>query len=227
MSMNCLSQNISGQQLLDSAIAYHDPQGHWKSFNDTLFVTMEMPERPKRYSKITLNFPKVYFNLVAKQDTITTTYILKQGKCIITKQDSLIIAKQTTKPKRSHCETAELYKNYYSYLYGLPMKLKDTGTIISNNVEKKRFKGKDYLTLKVTYESNIGNDIWYFYFNPSTYAMEVYQFFKSDDNGNLIPNSGEYIILNDEKIVSGIKMPKNRAWYYNKNDSYLGTDILE
>ncbi|MDG1661471.1 MAG: DUF6503 family protein, partial [Winogradskyella sp.] len=31
----------------------------------------------------------------------------------------------------------------------------------------------------------------------------------------------------DEETVSGIKMPKIRAWYYNKDDKYLGTDTLE
>ena len=50
--------------------------------------------------------------------------------------------------------------------------------------------------------------------------MQVYQFFKDT------PGSGEYILLSDIETINGIKMPKNRAWYYNKDDRYLGTDIL-
>ena len=57
--------------------------------------------------------------------------------------------------------------------------------------------------------------------------MEIYQFYKTDDNGNLKPDSGEYILLSELKTISNIKMPKNRAWYYNKNDKYLATDILK
>jgi hypothetical protein len=57
--------------------------------------------------------------------------------------------------------------------------------------------------------------------------MEVYQFFKTDEHGKKITDSGEYIILSDEVITKGIKMPKIRAWYYNKDDKYLGTDILK
>jgi hypothetical protein len=66
----------------------------------------------------------------------------------------------------------------------------------------------------------------YYILAAKTYAMEVYQFFKIDDSGKEKPDSGEYILLSEEALVSGIKMPKVRAWYYNKDDAYLGTDTL-
>jgi len=106
------------------------------------------------------------------------------------------------------------------------MKLRDPGTNINHPVEKKEFQGKQYLVLKATYDAAVGSDIWYFYFDPETYAMEVYQFYKTDDNGQMIPNSGEYILLSEEATVSGIKMPKVRAWYYNQDHKYLATDTL-
>ena len=108
-----------------------------------------------------------------------------------------------------------------TYLYGLPMKLKDPGTILDPVVKRKKFKEKEYLVLKVTYEESVGKDTWYFYFNPLTFAMEVYQFFKDESK-----NDGEYILLNDEILVEGIKMPKNRSWYFNSNDKFLATDRL-
>lgn len=33
-------------------------------------------------------------------------------------------------------------------------------------------------------------------------------------------------MLTKEQKVNHIKMPKIRAWYYNKDDKYLGTDTL-
>ena len=129
--------------------------------------------------------------------------------------------------KKMTCDRANLYKNYYTYLYGLPMKLEDAGTNLNDNVEKKTFKGKEYLVLKVTYDEAVGSDVWYFYFNPETYALEIYQFFKTDENSKEKPDSGEYILLSEEAVVNGIKMPKIRAWYYNKDDKYLGTDTIE
>ena len=52
--------------------------------------------------------------------------------------------------------------------------------------------------------------------------MEIYQFYKDETKMD-----GEYIILSELETINGIKMPKKRAWYYNKNQQYLGTDILK
>jgi len=101
------------------------------------------------------------------------------------------------------------------------MKLKDEGTVIHQNVERKTFKGKNYLVLKATYYQEVGKDTWYFYFNLDNFALEVSQFFKEEKD------SGEYILLAELETINEIKMPKIRAWYYNKHDTYLGTDILE
>jgi len=216
------SQTITGNQLLEKAISYHDPKNNWSTFNDSLFITMEIPERVNRDSEIVINLPEEYFYVKAIRDTVTTEYILKKEECQIKLNDKTNLSDAIKKAHKLSCESANSYKDYYTYLYGLPMKLKDSGTIINENVERKIFKGKEYLVLKVTYDETVGNDTWYFYFNPETYAMEVYQFFHDE-----IKNDGEYILLTEEEIISDIKMPKSRAWYTNKEDKLLGTDILK
>jgi hypothetical protein len=215
-------QDLTGPQLLDKAIDYHDPNGNWETFSGMLKVTMETPNNSNRISQITIDLPKEYFHLVASKDSTQTTYTLNKKNCTTTITDSISNPNQ----RRTPCETARLYKNYYTYLYGLPMKLKDPGTIISEEVLKKKFKSKDYLVVKATYDEAVGSDVWYFYFDPETFAMEVYQFFKGNPDGSG-KDTGEYILLSEEVNINEIKMPKNRAWYYNKDDKYLGTDILK
>ena len=223
-SFSGFSQNPSSQELLDNAINYHDPNGNWEHFNDTFTVVMTMPKSAKRTSTISINLPAEYFSVTATKDTVTTTYALNKDKCTLT-YNGKVLDSLKAKDKNMTCDRATLYKNYYSYLYGLPMKLKDEGTNLGK-VEKKTFKGKTYLVLKVTYDEAVGSDVWYFYFNPKTYAMEIYQFFKTDEHGKEKPDSGEYILLSEETLLNGIKIPKVRAWYYNKADKYLGTDTL-
>lgn len=220
------SQSLSGEQLLYKSMAYHDSNGYWSTFIGAFNVTMETPNSSDRKSTIFINLSDEEFFLAAKRDTIVTEYKLQKDKCSFTLNGQSDISDELAETHRLSCERANMYKNYYTYLYGLPMKLTDPGTNVHDTVERKTFKGKDYLVLKVTYDEGVGSDIWYFYFNPETYAMEVYQFFKTDDSGNLKPDSGEYILLTGEEVISGIKMPKTRAWYYNKDDKYLGTDIL-
>jgi hypothetical protein len=214
------SQELTGEELLNRAIQYHDPNGNWTTFNGTLKVIMTIPKKPNRNSEIKIDLPNEYFYVKATRGENTTQYTINKGNCKIAFNGIENPSEVILKEHNLSCDRANLYKNYYTYLYGLPMKLKDSGTHIHKKVEKKKFKGKDYLMLKVTYDESIGKDTWYFYFNPTTYAMEIYQFFKETKN------SGEYILLSGEETINGIKMPKVRAWYYNKNDGYLGTDTL-
>ena len=160
------------------------------------------------------------------RDTLGTEYSITKDTCHYALNGKKLLSVSEKKAYNINCDRATLYKNYYTFLYGLPMKLKDPGTRIDNNVQTKVFNGKSYLVLKVHYDEEVGSDVWYFYFNPKTYAMEIYQFYKTNNQGEIIPESGEYILLTGEAVINNIKMPKNRAWYYNKDNTYLGTDIL-
>lgn len=220
-SIATFSQNLTGKQLLEKAIQFHDPNGNWKTFKGTLLVTMETPKSPKRDSKILIDLPNEFFQVTAKQGNNTTKYTVDKGECNILFNGK----KPTEEEKKSNklsCDRANLYKNYYTYLYGLPMKLNDPGAVIHKQVNLDKFMGEMYYVLKVTYDKKVGKDTWYFYFNPETFAMEVYQFYKDESK-----NDGEYILLTGLETINGIKMPKERAWYYNKNQQYLGTDILK
>lgn len=217
-----IGQSLTGIQLLEKSIAYHDPNGLWVTFNSVLNVTMKTPNAPDRLSIITINLPQHFFKVIATKDGTTTEFTLDKGKCSIAFNGKTELTAEELKTNNLSCDRANMYKNYYTYLYGLPMKLKDPGTIVHKNVEKKTFKGKTYLTLKVTYDEAVGSDVWYFYFNPKTYALEVYQFFHDEAK-----NDGEYILLSDIETIEGINMPKVRAWYTNKDDTYLGTDTLK
>lgn len=216
------SQTITGTQLLEKTMEFHDPSGTWKTFKGTLHVTMETPNNPNRDSNIKIDLPNEFFYVKAKSGENTTEYTVDKEKCLIAFNGDVNPTDSIKKKFRLSCKRAELYKNYYTYLYGLPMKLKDPGAIIHEQVNLDKFMGEMYLVLKVTYKKEVGKDTWYFYFDPKTYAMEAYQFYHDESK-----NDGEYILLSGIETINGIKMPKKRAWYMNKDDKYLGTDILK
>ena len=216
-----IGQSLTATQLLEKSIAFHDPNGNWSTFNNVLHVTMSTPNAPDRVSDITINLPERFFQVKASKDGVTSEYTIDKGKCSIKLNGKSNPTEEELKTHNLSCERANMYKNYYTYLYGLPMKLKDNGTIIHEVVNKKTFKGKTYLTLKVTYDKAVGNDTWYFYFNPKTFALEIYQFFHNEAK-----NDGEYILLSGMESINGINMPKARAWYTNKDHKYLGKDTI-
>lgn len=212
---------LTAEQLLEKSITYHDPNGSWATFNGEFTVVMESPSRPVRTTKINLDFPKQLFKSSVESEEVIITSQWKAGSCTYTYQESTRYSEEIAKKYRLNCERTTTMKNYYSYLYGLPMKLKDEGTLLDPQVMIRSLNGESYWSIKVTYEATVGADTWYFYFDPTTYQLRHYQFYHDETN-----NDGEYILLSEEIEIGGIKMPKNRAWYTNQEDNYLGTDYL-
>jgi len=186
------SQTLSGDQLLEKSIQFHDPNGNWSTFKGAFLVTMKTPKSSPRKSFIEMDLPQEHFLVKAIKDGVITQYTVDKGICRIAVNGNTTPSEALLKKHKLSCERANLYKNYYTYLYGLPMKLKDEGTIIHQKTTIKTFKGKEYLVLKVSYTKEVG----------------------------------KYILLTGLETIHDIKMPKERAWYYNKDDGYLGTDVL-
>lgn len=221
ITTNTLSQEFKGTDLLKKAILYHDPNSKWDSFDGSFIVTSESPKRSIRKSIISLNNSESFFGIEIQQDENIITSILDNNDCSILFNGKFDFSNEIKDKYRLDCERVKYLRNYYTYLYGLPMKLNDPGTIIEPNVEKKTINGEEYWVLKATYEESVGRDTWYFFFDKQTFALKRYQFFHDESK-----NDGEYILLNDEILVEGIKMPKNRSWYFNSNDKFLATDRL-
>ncbi len=220
-SMQTFSQEITGKKLLEKAIKFHDPNGNWGSFKGKLNITMEFPSRAKRISEVLINLPNQHFELKATSGDKITKYVILKDSISIRLNGLERLTEELKKENKLSKARAKMYQNYYTYLYGLPMKLKDPGAIVHEQVNLDKFMGVEMLVLKVTYSKEVGKDTWYFYFDVDSYKMEAYQFFHDESK-----NDGEYILLDGLEIINGIKMPKKRAWYTNKNAKYLGTDTL-
>jgi len=217
-----VSQDLSPRYILDKSISYHDPNGVWGSFDGSFNVRMETPDRQDRLSEITLDQNQGRFRLHVRQGQDEKTYELAGHNCTLHLNGKEDFSEADAKTHRLSCESAKMYRDYYSYLYGLPMKLRDQGTRISQEAERRTFQGKEYWVLEVNYDPEVGKDLWYFYFDPESFAMEAYQFYHDKAK-----NDGEYIMLEGEFLLNGMRLPKTRHWYTNGEAKHLGTDILQ
>ena len=77
------------------------------------------------------------------------------------------------------------------------------------------------LSLRVTYDPEVGVDTWYLYFDPDTSALVGYRFYHDES-----ANDGEYIVLEGEVSSGTLRLPKARTWYTHGDDRLLGTDTL-
>ena len=112
--------------------------------------------------------------------------------------------------------------SFHGYLLGLPAKLMDPGTILDDSVRTAMFDGRETNVLKVTYDAGVGQDTWYFYFDPSTSALVGSRFYHDESKMD-----GEYLVFEGEFVQDGLRLPKARKWYMNADSTYLGTDVIE
>jgi len=216
------SQDLTPQDLISKSIQYHDPSGLLMKKDVSMLFTGTRPGGEDSKTTIGFNIKKESFQMENVRDEMTITSSAIGDKVMMLVDGKEKYSNEIKEKYRLNPERVVMMKNYYQYLWLMPMKLNDPGTIIDPDVKRVDFFGKDLFQIKVSYSPEVGKDIWYFYFSPKNYAMQGYRFYHDESK-----NDGEYIILEDEAIFENVRLPQKRTWYTHKEDKLLGTDILD
>lgn len=208
------------EELLNRAIAYHDSDAAWSTFVGTLEFEELRPDGIARRVDVALDVPGAGMTHRGQMDGREVVREVGADVCRAT-----LAGEEATEAEAVDlgltCDRLERTRNYYHFLWGLPMKLKDPGTILDPEVERATFAGVDVDQLRVTYDPEVGGDTWYFYFDTTTARLVGYRFYHDESQ-----NDGEYITLDGERAVDGMRIPANRRWYVNADDRFLGEDRL-
>ncbi|NNF29413.1 MAG: hypothetical protein HKN73_19455 [Gemmatimonadetes bacterium] len=210
----------TGPELVARSAQYHDPGGIWPSLQHTLVLRQERPDGSVRRTPVRLEVPTG--NFLYEEETVDGQVRkgVAGGECFA-RVDGHEPTTEQVEALRLDCPQIERSRNYYLYLWGLPMKLSDPGTRISETITTDTFDDRPTLRVRVTYEAEVGSDTWYFHFDPADYRMVGYRFYHDEEAGD-----GEYILLRDEREVLGMRLPAVRRWFTNADSTYLGTDTL-
>ena len=218
----CKAQQINSKQLLSKSFKYHDPLGKLLQ-SEIIFDFIETrPNASDRSTTVKCNIKNETFTIIANRDSLLVSSIYNKGQMSFSVNGSDEYSEDVKKKFGLFNERFILMRNYYQFLWLLPIKLEDPGTIVHDEVILKDFFGTEALQLKVTYDPDVGDDIWYFYFDPTSYAMIGYRFYHDE-----AANDGEYILLEGEQESNGVRIPKTRKWYTHKENKFLGADILD
>ena len=196
-------EKLNGPKLIEKSISYHDPNGEWSNLAKTFYIRDIRPGGDERQYTVSMDIPNDYLKYVNAPQMLV--YEVSKDSCL------------TVSGEGATCERAMMLRDYYFYLWGLPMKLLDGGTQIEKEVQREVIKGIEAWVVRVPYEK----DIWYFYLHPEDFRMIAYKFQKDEKK-----QIGEIIYLENELIVGSMKIPSERSWYRTENDEFLGTDFL-
>lgn len=212
---------ITAAEILAKSIQHHDPKNTWQTAKHEFNLYEGRPDGGYRITDITFSQKNEYYSIHQRRDRNLITQTIDKDTVFFKVNGNSNLTEKELKKHRLNPDRSKLIKNYYTYLWGLPMKLTDVGTIFGDVVRVVDFFGKRLIEIKVTYAEEVGDDIWYFYFDPTTYAMSGYRFYHDEK-----ANDGEYILLEDEVKVGSMTIPATRHWYTHKSSRFLGSDEL-
>ncbi|MFN2458093.1 MAG: DUF6503 family protein [Chitinophagaceae bacterium] len=217
----CNAPKKPSQQLLDKTIAYHDPKHNWTKLKTHLYLTSTDTAGNENPFEIEIDNATGYFCHITHEDGKEIVKGLSNGKEFYLINGKKEISGEDREKYNLTPDGVKWVRSFYGYLYGLPMKLRDKGANISDKASNEVFNGKRYQIIGITYDPEMGKEVWTFFLDPKTAAMEAYRFMFSAGS-----NEGEYVLLDQIVMVDGIKIPKVRKWYLVKGNKYLGTDNL-
>ncbi len=217
---SALSAQPTPEMVVERAIAYHDPQNVLMTQAHSFSFLETRPDAPDRHSEVMIDVARDNFRFIRRGEH-TVAGRLEQGQCEVSLDGRTELTEEERTEHRLDCDRLERMRNYYVYLWGLPMKLRDPGTRLGA-VTRTKLDRRSVYALRVTYDESVGKDTWIFYFDRGNYALVGYRFFHDESK-----NDGEYIVLDGEARLGRLRLPKHRTWYTHQGNRLLGTDTLE
>jgi hypothetical protein len=207
----------SAEALLSRSIAYHDPAGVWRSRPLALEIRESRPDANERTTTIALDPAAGTFDLDRRDGDTVIEGRIAPDECFWNMAAGNFSSEDL---EGLTCESLRRTRDTYTYLWGLPMKLRDPGTRLGP-VTRVEVDGERRLRMRVTYDPEVGTDVWDFDFDRKTGALAGYRFFHDEAAGD-----GESITLEGELEEAGLRLPRERAWYTHADHELLGTDRL-
>ncbi len=198
----CENAPKTAESILEKSINHHDPNGQWNSFKGQLHI-----ESNSVYSgwktenlEVEMDIPSNTFTYFNNQRNVEVSF--EGDSCLATEEI---------------CDGYSWTKNFYTYIWGLPMKLHDEGTPLEEEFEVGIFNQRPCYILKANYP----DDNWLYYIDKTTHALIGFQFTKGKNT--------ERVYLSKEKHVEGMLLPSVRKWmevHEDGSEKKLGDDLL-
>lgn len=217
----------SAEELLAAAIAHHDPQGRWSQGAFLLTLVEERPGDADRRTRVLIDNAtgrfeidterqghEIHGSLDSAMDPVAGCTWRLDGREAVTPEERAALSLT--------CERLATLRNYYTYLWGLPMKLTDPRTRIAPRVRETTFEGEPARAIDVTYDPAVGSEGWTFYFDAEAPVLIGYAFERPV--GDERPH--EHVVLEETVTGAGLRLPAVRRWTVSEEGELLGIDRL-
>jgi hypothetical protein len=150
----------TGEELVAASIKFHDPENNWSKTKAIFNFSDTRPYKEARPATLYLNNTNGTLCIMGLQDGAEVTRHTENDICSYDVNGNFQPSAEEIKKYSLNEKRSLMLRNYYLYLWGLPMKLTDPGTRIDTKIYHKEFNGKPTRAAKVTYDAEVGSDIW-------------------------------------------------------------------
>ncbi len=215
-----LLSSLTSRELLDRSIAYHDPQGRWARGAFQITDQSTRPDGTTRRTVLRFDNSRGRFEMETVRDGRTLAIVVENDKAEARLDGKADLSAEDIQRHRLAPEQLLGWRNFYLYVWGLPMKLKDPGTRLDPKVKEMDFHGRAAYELRVTYDESVGKDTWYFYLDRETHALVGHRFHRAS------AGDGEYTVFSEELSGQGLRLPRVRKWHKNRGDELFITHTI-
>jgi len=216
-----LLSSLTAKELLDCSIAYHDPYGSWERGAFAITEFASRPDGTGHRNVLRFDNARSRFELDSSVDGRALTLVVENDMVVARLDGKANVSADELERHRLKPAQVLSRRNRDLYLWGLPMKLRDPGTRLDPRVKETHFEGRTVYQLRVTYDARVGSDVWYFFLDRETCALVGHRFHHDESAGD-----GEYAVLSEEVSGQGLRLPRVRRWYTNKDKEPVITHTI-
>jgi hypothetical protein len=217
--------NLTGQQLWEKCISYHDPEGKWKNYEGMVHIyTIRSKADSSGEEILQIKKPEDFYQSTRIVLDVKAIMGIKDGKCFHAVNGNDQPSDDQLEKYRISCENASFHKEHHTCHFGLPMQLKTSGVVVQEKIKTEIFYNTMCHVLTFVGKKGVVNHpyyegTWNLYIDPVSYAMKGLRR-QSDEY------PGSYEVFINELEVGGIIMPQVKVVFMNEDGSHFYTDIF-
>ena len=149
----------ASEALIAKSIAYHDPDGRWDTGEIALRIMESRPNGVTRTVEVGMAPGRGAMEVSRETDSETVSFVVAGEEIMrrtVGADESLDEAALADHGLDS--ERVMWLRNYYLFVWGLPMKLRDSGTIVDPEPVADSYNDQEALKVRVSYDPEVGGD---------------------------------------------------------------------
>ena len=214
------SADITGPDLWEKVIKYHDPDGKWATFKGKVHIVTTFRKDQLAGQIITLDNNAGRYQARDLTDQGATIGV-KNGKAFASFKNPPQDEEQRL---QQMLDRAVGMRQHHSGHIGMPMQMKVAGLVASDKVDMVNFKGRNCYAITLSGGTNEGpysywKGTWTLYVDPESFAMCGARSENEDFPSRYFECLGEI-------EVNGIKLQRVKNSYLSEDNSHVFTDVF-